>query len=299
MASREKGGAGLICTDCHVTENHRIAGRGVDLRATDLDVDISCARCHGEQPHGDQELDKHTARVACASCHIPRFAKITSTDMLRDFSAPADLLVERRLFEPHIEREANVIPEYRFFDRYSVFYNFGEPVVPADNGFVFMAGPAPALAGDPGAKIAPMKHHRGVMAVDLESQALIPLKMGILFQTGNVDMAIRRGASDVGWPLTQGYGFVDVERDMGIFHEVVPKDQALSCNDCHGGAATRMDFDALGYQRKPTRANKPLCASCHEDKSREWKPSELFDKVHDKHVGDKRIDCIECHYFSK
>jgi hypothetical protein len=59
-----------------------------------------------------------------------------------------------------------------------------------------------------------------------------------------------------------------------------------------------MDFDALGYQRKPTRASKPLCASCHEDESGEWLPSELFKKVHEKHVKDKRFDCIECHYFS-
>ena len=37
---------------------------------------------------------------------------------------------------------------------------------------------------------------------------------------------------------------------MGLFHEVVPAAQALSCLDCHreGG---RLDWQELGYKRDP------------------------------------------------
>lgn len=36
MASEAAGGADLACTDCHITQDHRIAGRGIDLRQTDM-----------------------------------------------------------------------------------------------------------------------------------------------------------------------------------------------------------------------------------------------------------------------
>lgn len=60
-----------------------------------------------------------------------------------------------------------------------------------------------------------------------------------------------------------------------------------------------MDFSALGYDRLSTYNGRPVCASCHEDKSGEWSGSELFTKVHNKHVDDKRLDCSSCHGFSR
>ena len=96
---------------------------------------------------------------------------------------------------------------------------------------------------------------------------------------------------------------------MGIFHEVAPSTDALACNDCHNGGA-RLDFAALGYTPREVREGKPLCESCHEDKSGEWTATEYFDKVHEKHVGEhggheggetvssEYFDCIECHTFS-
>jgi hypothetical protein len=37
-----------------------------------------------------------------------------------------------------------------------------------------------------------------------------------------------------------------------VNHMVVPKSQALKCNDCHG-AKGRMDWQALGYSGDPRR----------------------------------------------
>ncbi len=39
-------GANLTCQSCHTTQNHKIAGRGSDLRETDLDVAVTCTNCH-------------------------------------------------------------------------------------------------------------------------------------------------------------------------------------------------------------------------------------------------------------
>ena len=295
MAAAKSGGAGLTCLDCHQSSAHRIAGRGTDLRPTDLDVEVTCTKCHAARPHVEAALNRHVDRVSCQACHVPRFAKFASTDMVRDFSQTPDLLEHSRLYEPHIERGLNVIPEYRFSNGMSRFYVFGEPAVAGDSGRVLMAGPVGGVT-DSGAQIVPLKHHRAVQPYDVDTGALIPLKMGVLFQTGDGDEAIRQGAAAVGWPLASGYDFVATERFMGLYHEVLPAGQALSCNDCHEGGE-RLDFAALDYTPKTTRAGKPLCTSCHKDESGEW-AGDFFNRVHGKHVDDEKYDCSECHAFS-
>ncbi|MGA1864241.1 MAG: hypothetical protein ACMUHX_04190 [bacterium] len=296
MASKEKDGGGLDCLDCHTARNHKIAGRGTDLRPTDLDVEVSCTNCHEDMPHHEYNIDIHTKRVDCTVCHIPFFAKVGSTDMFRDFSQPAEVNPGNLLYEPHIERGLNVIPEYRFFNGLSFFYQFATPAIPSASGRIVMSAPLGTI-NDEGAKIEALKHHMAVQARSVDTLFLIPLKMGILFQTADVDKAIRQGASEMGWSLPEGYEFVPTERYMGLYHEVAPKEHALSCEDCHSGG-TRLDFDALGYTPRTEYNKKPLCASCHEDKSSEWPSSEFFFKVHEKHVKDKHIDCVRCHFFS-
>ncbi len=295
MASKSLGGAGLECRHCHTTQNHRIAGRGTDMRATDLNVAVRCTNCHSVAPHGDSKIDKHTARVDCTTCHIPTYARITSTDMFRDFRA-VEVDPVKRLYEPKITRQANVIPQYQFFNGTSYFAKFGEAIVKNAAGRYVLSNPLGKVT-DVGAKIFPFKVHQAMQAHDPVTNYLIPLKMGVLFQTGNTDQAIRQGAAGVGWTLNQGYQFTTTERWMGIFHEVAPEENALTCNHCHNGG-TRLDFNALGYTPKTTRAGKPLCMSCHKDESGEWAKAELFTKVHAKHVTDKRINCSECHNFS-
>lgn len=296
MASKEKDGAGLDCLDCHATQNHKIAGRGTDLRPTDLDVGVSCTNCHESMPHHEYNIDIHTKRVNCTVCHIPVFAKIGSTDMFRDFSQPAEVNPSNLLYEPHIERGLNVIPEYRFFNGLSSFYQFATPAILGASGSVVMSTPLGTVS-DAGVRLEAFKHHMAFQARAVDTSYLIPLKMGILFQTADIDKAIRQGAAEVGWSLPEGYEFVPTERYMGLYHEVAPKEYALRCDNCHNGG-TRLDFDALGYTPRTEYNGKPFCASCHKDMSSEWPPSEFFMKVHEKHVKDKRIDCIRCHFFS-
>jgi cytochrome c553 len=82
------------------------------------------------------------------------------------------------------------------------------------------------------------------------------------------------------------------DHDGGRGVEMRERDsQALACASCHGG--TRLDFAALGYTPLATRNGKPLCGSCNSSKSGS------FTFIHDKHVTDKKLDCIDCHTFAK
>ena len=298
MASQSNGGAGLKCLDCHTAADHKIAGRGTDLRPRDLGDPVNCTMCHSETPHDDSRLDKHTARVNCTVCHIPTFAKVAATDMNRDWSAPGDLVAATGLYEPHHDKDTNVVPEYRFFNGTSYFYQFGDEAVAGENGRIVMSAPLGSI-GDAGAKIHAFKHHLGKQPIDPSTHRLLPLKIGKFFEyasNGSIDEAVKLGSEAVGWPYS-GHDFADTERYMGLFHEVAPKEQALSCSSCHD-SGNRLDFAALGYTPKTTRNNRALCASCHEDKSDEWRGNEYFTKVHSKHVTDKKFDCSQCHTFS-
>ena len=295
MASEASGGAGLVCVDCHQTANHKISGRGSDLRPRDSSFIPRCTNCHNVAPHSDTRLNKHVAKVDCTVCHIPTFAKVAATDLHRDWSQPADLDPNTKLFEPHMTKQTDVVPVYKFFNGTSYFYNFGDPTVPESNGKVLMSAPVGGVS-DPASRLYPFKRHLGTMAVDPATDRLIPLKAGILFQTGNIPLAIETGAKEVGWTWN-GYDFVETERYLGIYHEVAPKEQAISCGTCHD--SNRVDFVSLGYKPNSTRNGKPLCASCHGDESGEWTGTAYFWNVHAKHVTDKKLDCINCHTFSR
>lgn len=290
MAPPSAGGAGLGCLDCHTSAGHRIAGRGVDLRERDIPDTVACTNCHPSQPHGSSTLDRHTARVACTTCHIPAFAKVAATDMERDWSLPGEVDPATKLFEPHMLKASHVQPEYRFFGGRSEFYELGTRAAPQPNGKVLMAGPLGSVQ-DTGAKIIPVKHHLGRQPQDPTTGRLLPLKIGVFFSTGDVDAAVAQGAAAMGWPYS-GHQFAATERYMGIFHEVAPASQALQCSTCHD--QNRLDWAALGYTPLATRNGKALCLSCHGNEG-----SPTFYKLHDKHVRDKRLDCSNCHAFTK
>ena len=300
MAAQADGGAGLNCLDCHTAKDHKIAGRGSDLRPRELPDEVSCTQCHGDAPHDSRDINKHTARVNCTVCHIPYFAKVAATDMNRDWSKPGVFLSEKGLYEPDHDKDSNVIPVYRFFNGMSSFYQFGDAAEPGPDGRIVMSAPIGDVH-DPGAKIFAFKKHLATQPIQTNERRLLPLKIGKFFMTGQIDEAVRLGAAAVGWADNNGdvsYEFADTERFMGLFHEVAPQEDALDCNSCHNGG-TRLDFAALGYTPKETRNGKNLCASCHQDESGEWSQSELFNRVHAKHVDAENYNCNQCHTFEK
>lgn len=86
--------AGLLCTDCHIPEGHKIprGTKGTDLVANDLPGKVvSCESCHTAAPHTENELTRvilngHTAKLACETCHITELADYNV--VLRDWTHP-------------------------------------------------------------------------------------------------------------------------------------------------------------------------------------------------------------------
>ena len=297
MAPVSAGGAGLVCADCHTMQNHRVAGRGSDLRPNDLNVTVQCENCHDAQPHSSERLNAHTAKVNCTVCHIPAFARGSSTEMHRDFTEP-EVHPSKQLYEPTLTRESNVQPQLRFWNGTSYVYSMGEEAVadPLTN-VTSLAYPVGDV-NDANAKLHGFKRHTCEQPIDPESGRLIPLKMGVYFTKGDLAGAVNAGAAALGWELPQGYAIEDTERWMGIFHEVAPSSNALSCTDCHGPNG-RLDGEFLGYTPKETLGEKPLCAACHEDQSATLNDSEAFFEVHEEHVDEKGLACSVCHEFSR
>lgn len=291
MASKGAGGKGLDCLSCHKsTVGHRVAGRGSDLKGRDAMDELSCNSCHSATPHSSGNINKHTARVNCTVCHIPTFAKVAPTDMERDWSLAPEVDPAKKLHDPHMVKQTNVVPEYKFWDGTSKFYNFGAQAVTGSSGRVMMSTPMGDIT-TPGAKIHAFKHHLGTQPMDPATERLLPLKIGLFFETGQLDAAVSQGVAAMGWSLPKGYTFVDTERYMGIFHEVAPKDKALQCASCHTTTNPRLNFKELGYVAKEPL--NQLCSKCHE------RETYSFSKVHSKHVSDKKYDCSTCHPFSK
>jgi len=51
------------------------------------------------------------------------------------------------------------------------------------------------------------------------------------------------------------YGFAETDMYWKVNHMVVPKAEALKCNDCHGKNG-RLDWQALGYAGDPRSGMK-------------------------------------------
>jgi hypothetical protein len=85
---------------------------------------------------------------------------------------------------------------------------------------------------------------------------MVPVQVGATFRTGNTMASAIGGAKGyLGKELTaKDISYIEVDRWMGIFHEVVPKAQALKCADCHAASGGRLDWTALGYKGDPQKS---------------------------------------------
>ena len=55
-------------------------------------MEITCESCHSSTPHkADSKANDHTDKVACQSCHIPKFARVNPTKMSWDWSQAGKL----------------------------------------------------------------------------------------------------------------------------------------------------------------------------------------------------------------
>ena len=241
-------GSSMTCLQCHKARDHRFVGAGSQMAGLDAGPGEGCGHCHdGRTAHRDPVLAAHLARVACTACHVPTFAKDKPTDMHRDFSR-SEPVPGKGKFEPAITFRKDVKPVLAWWDGKGRIALPDAPVT-VEQGVVRFWAPEGSRA-DGKAKLHPFKLHTANMPVDAATRKLIPVKVGILFKTGNTDAAIREGAKAAGMDVKE-VAWVRTERYMSIFHEVVPREAAVKCAECHGGG--RVDWKALGYPGDPRK----------------------------------------------
>ncbi|ABM80066.1 cytochrome c3 family protein [Hyperthermus butylicus] len=243
---------GMNCVDCHHAEDHKFPTKSADTWFREDGEVPECTDCHGEKPHMGLEgwiINRFHHRVACQTCHIPYIARNETypTDVARDWRE-AEFKPEAARYEPKITLESYVVPVYRWYNGTRKVYVYPNPVEPDEEGRIIYVEPL-GSRDDPNSKIYPFKLHIAVVPYDSIHKVPVPIKVGIVFATGNVEAAIKAGAAAAGLNWTGDY--VTLVRYMQVNHGVAPKEEALGCFSCHGPTIRRMPWPELGYGRLP------------------------------------------------
>jgi len=254
-----EGGLDFRCQDCHKTRNHMISGRSISVPA--VEGDLSCEYCHTDSPHIgseliDHHLNKHTRHVACQTCHIPVYSKGNPTKIFWDWSTagqdgkqPKDKYGKPTYVKKKgsFQWKEAVKPTYQWYNGTVKRYLLGDRIT--ENGTTELTSPVGSF-DDPAARIYPFKVHRGKQISDAIYKYLIaPQLWGGYWKHWDWDKASRDGMKSAGLAYSGEYEFVETTMYWGLTHEVVPKEQALSCAECHASLA-----------------KAPYCGRCHQER---------------------------------
>lgn len=293
----------LTCQSCHTTENHRMAGRGSDLRPTDLDVEMTCYSCHENKDklsgHSNRNIGRHIARVACQTCHIPTYAKNADdttaneeTEIHRDWQTPKNTTTAP--IHPQSTMAGYLTPRYRWWNGLSSSYLlFDQIPTPLPETISTSAPIGDVNSSD--SKLYPFKYKTAYQPLDDSLNQLIALDTSVYFATGSYIDATRAGLVNMGRDASTSVKWVTTDTYQLITHEVEPANKALTCNDCHNNTSIMDLTGELGYALKGTRSQ--VCTQCHETKDGEDKAEYLW--IHEEHVKDENVDCSLCHSFTR
>jgi|GEM_PF-739581 len=285
-------GNGMLCQQCHTTEDHAIMGSG--MHSVPTEGSVGCTDCHDAAPHSSATYNTHAAKVSCQTCHIPAFSRAlpTKTEWYwENAGTPNDEYTECSPFvfgegDDAITRacydqkkgefvwEMNVKPTYAWYngdyERMLVGDTFTEAGTVEDP--IMLVKPL-GDKNDATAKIHPFKVMKGTQPVDASAEnrvVLVPHLFGAGGQGGanpywgnwNWVLALEDGETAVkanpyfdgsGYSFSGAYEWGHTEMYMRINHEVAPKADALTCSDCHFGGSA-LDWTALGYDGDPASA---------------------------------------------
>lgn len=277
------GGLDFRCQDCHKTRNHMISGRSISVPA--VEGDISCEYCHTDTPHIgreliDHHLNKHTAHVACQTCHIPIYSKGNPTKIFWDWStAGQDCKVTRDKYgKPDYSKKKGsfqwkeaVKPTYFWYNGTVKRHLLGDRV--NADGPTDLTEPVGSI-NDPASRIYPFKLHRGKQISDSVYKYLIaPQLWGGYWKHWDWDKAARDGMKYAGLSYSGKYEFVETVMYWGLTHEVVPKEQALSCAECH-----------------PSLTQAPYCGKCHQERPDVDFKKQVYKGINFKRLADAGMD---------
>jgi len=258
-------GANFTCTRCHTTKNHLIAGRVYSTPATsarislvqdDLAPKISCESCHTDQPHAQgSKPNDHTDRVACQTCHIPTFARAHATQMWWDWSSAGKLKKQRKYqqkdeyhrysyksIKGDFKWEKNVVPEYYWYNG-SIKALTAKDIIDPSKQPVAMSWPV-GSRDDKNARIFPFKVHRGKQPYDMENNTfltpLLCIENNGYWKTLDWIDSCKRGMQIMGLPFSGKIGFVETSYVFPTTHMVAPRENALTCVQCHNRTHSRL-----------------------------------------------------------
>lgn len=253
------GGMNFRCQDCHKTRNHMISGRSISVPA--VEGDLACEYCHTDKPHIESELidyhlNRHTAHVACQTCHIPVYSKGNPTKIYWDWSTSGQdrpLQTDKYGKPTYMKKKGTfewkeaIKPTYRWYNGTVKRYILGDRI--NENGPTDLTEPIGSIS-DAASRIYPFKIHRGKQISDAMYKYLIAPKLWEgYWEHWDWDKASRDGMASAGLAYSGEYEFVETTMYWGLTHEVVPKEQALSCAECHASLA-----------------EAPYCGKCHQER---------------------------------
>ncbi len=262
-------GEGFTCVTCHVGEGHEWAGSRYEMLVNDekgtgkpgMPRDVaSCESCHSATPHPRDtvkgfKLNGHTNHVACETCHIPEIAKggvATKVDwdwrtMGRLKNGEGFKLKEYTQGDGHhratyksikgsFEYAENLKPVYAWFDGTMNYTTI-------DTKFDPSQGPVEvnSFSGsyeDPDSRIYPFKRMHTTQPYDKGNNTLVYMSLWAdddkaLWGNYDFDKAIESGMEKNGIPYSGDWGFVETYSYWPVNHMVAPKEEALSCDECH------------------------------------------------------------------
>ena len=225
---------GMVCVDCHKTRNHKIP-TGFDPNNWANDgVRVACTDCHGDKPHKDADYNRHTARIACQTCHIIR----TGGAVAKDFTVWEQ--GSDKFFEPTtLKKDANeTVPVYAWYNK----------TVKNEPHFI---GPKGSRK-DGKSRIYPFKIYMGKAFYDKKSGQLLSMDFAPPMATGDTRAGIESAARTMGLKNPSEVAKNAVPGWQTIYfgsNHLVTKGKALNCINCHGINGV-LNFRELGYSEK-------------------------------------------------
>ena len=222
---------GIICVDCHKVKNHKFpTGRDPNNWAHDGIYMTCTGECHSAAPHTDADYNRHTAKIACQTCHIPKTGGAFSKDFTKWEKQ------SNGFYEPStLKREVNeTAPVY-------AWYNLTVKNTPQ------FIGPKGSRT-DGKSKIYPFKIFQGKAYFNKKNGQLLSMDFAPPIANGDTLAGVASAAKILGikdYEPVPGWQTIY----FGSNHQVSPKNKALNCANCHALNGV-LNFKELGYGSK-------------------------------------------------
>ena len=241
-------GMDMECVTCHTAENHKMLGKLYSVSSENVNRS-TCEQCHTPFPHSKSLLNKHTAKVSCQACHIPSYAKVNATKMSWKWSEAGKLKNGKPYYEEdeygnHIYLsikgeftwEKDIIPDYIWFNGTADHYILGDTITSVPIQMNTLNG----SHDDEQSKIVPVKIHRGDQIYDRKNNYLVQPKLyssqegdSAFWKDFSWGKASEAGMKRIGLPFSGDFAFVETEMYWPVNHMVAPKENAVTCIECH------------------------------------------------------------------